>query len=187
MENNSSQAERVLREMEEEAKKSYFPIVGPEKGAIITDVILRLNPKRILEVGTLFGYSTILIGKNLGIGVEIITVEIDKEEAAKAKENLERAEILPDVKILLGDASGILPTLNGFFDFVFLDAVKTDNFEYLKAIENKLKKGSVIIADNAGIMRQQMKEYLDYVKSSGKYESLYFPCGSDGLEISYKL
>jgi predicted O-methyltransferase YrrM len=187
MENNFTRADKVLLEMEEEAKKSFLPIVGPEKGVIITDVINRLKPKRTLEIGTLLGYSTILIGKNLSSKAEIVTIEIDKAEAEIAAEKLGQAGILPDVKIFIGDARKILPTIKGVFDLVFLDAVKEENLEYLELIDQKLRKGSVVIADNAGLFEQEMKEYLRCVRYSGKYESKYFPCGQDGLEISVRL
>jgi predicted O-methyltransferase YrrM len=54
-------------------------------------------------------------------------------------------------------------------------------------VEGKLHKGSVIVADNAGIFADEMRDYLDYVRSSGKYGSEYVPMGEDGLEVSVKL
>ena len=70
---------------------------------------------------------------------------------------------------------------------VFIDAAKEEYFEYLRLIERKLHKGSVIVADNAGVSADQMKEYLDYVRSSGKYTSEYMSFGEDGVEVSVKL
>jgi predicted O-methyltransferase YrrM len=77
--------------------------------------------------------------------------------------------------------------LTGKFDMVFIDAAKEEYFDYLKLMEKKLHKGSVIVADNAGIFADQMKEYLDNVRSSGKYTSKYMPFGEDGVEVSVKL
>jgi predicted O-methyltransferase YrrM len=59
--------------------------------------------------------------------------------------------------------------------------------EYLRLVENKLHKGAVVVADNAGIFAGQMRDYLSYVRTSGKYRSRYVPVGEDGLEISVKL
>ncbi len=59
--------------------------------------------------------------------------------------------------------------------------------DYLQLAEDKLRKGTVIVADNAGIFAKQMANYLDYVRSSRKYSSRYIPLGVDGLEITVKL
>jgi len=89
--------------------------------------------------------------------------------------------------VLVGDAIEVLPKLEGKFDLVFIDADKRKYLNYLRLVENKLPKESVIVADNAGIFANQMKDYLDYVRSSGKYRSRYVPVAEDGLEISVKL
>jgi predicted O-methyltransferase YrrM len=70
---------------------------------------------------------------------------------------------------------------------VFIDADKTEYLDYLRLAEDKLHKGSVVVADNAGIFADQMKDYVDYVRSSGRYSSEYVPVGEDGLEVSVKL
>jgi len=187
MENNLNKLDKVLKEMELLAEKELSPIVGPEKGKIIIKIIDEIKPKYILEIGTLFGYSAILMGNKLGEDARLITIEVDREEAEIARGNIERAGITADVDILVGNALDILPKLNNKFDLVFLDAVKEDNINYLRLIEKKLHKGSVLIADNADMMAYQMEDYLDYVRSSGKYESKYIAVADDGLEISTKL
>jgi predicted O-methyltransferase YrrM len=77
--------------------------------------------------------------------------------------------------------------LQGQFDLVFIDAEKKEYIDYLRLVERKLHKGSVVVADNAGIFADQMRQYLDYVRSSGKYRSKYVPVEEDGLEVSVKL
>jgi predicted O-methyltransferase YrrM len=59
--------------------------------------------------------------------------------------------------------------------------------KYLQSVEGKLHEGSVIVADSAGIFADEMRDYLDYVRSSGKYSSRYVSKGEDGLEVSIKL
>jgi len=88
---------------------------------------------------------------------------------------------------MVGDAIKVIPKLTGKFDMVFIDAAKEEYFDYLRLVEKKLHKGSVVVADNAGIFADQMKEYLDYARSSGKYASKYMPFGEDGVEISVRL
>jgi predicted O-methyltransferase YrrM len=81
----------------------------------------------------------------------------------------------------------VIPRLTDKFDMVFIDAARSEYLEYLRLVEDKLHKGSVIVADNQGISADEMKDYLDYVRSSGKYSSKYLPVGGDGLEVSVKL
>lgn len=117
----------------------------------------------------------------------MITIEIHEEEAKAAEPNIMKAEISAKVDVLVGDALEILPKLTGKFDLVFIDATKEEYLQYLRLVEPKLHKGSVLVADNAGIFAEQMKDYLDYVRNSGKYRSTFVSVNEDGLEISEKL
>lgn len=182
-----TKVKQVLEEIEEAAKHSFLPIVGPVKGKILARTISDASPHLVLEVGTLIGYSAILMGKELDRNAEIITIEIHPEEAKEAEMNIKRAEIAPKVTVLVGDAIKIIPTLKDCYDAVFIDAEKSEYYTYLRLMENKLDKGTVIVADNAGIFAEQMQNYLEYVRKSGNYQSRYVPVGNDGLEISIKL
>jgi predicted O-methyltransferase YrrM len=168
-------------------QKKFLPIVGPHKGQVLVEVIRSVKPKRVLEVGTLIGYSAILIGKELESKANLITIEIHADEAEMARENIRRAEVPPTIDVIVGDAVKVIPKLTDKFDMVFIDAEKREYLEYLRLVEARLHKGSVIVADNAGIFADQMRDYLDYVRSSGKYSSKYVPVGEDGLEVSVKL
>jgi predicted O-methyltransferase YrrM len=180
-------ADEVLLLIEKISEKNFLPIIGPHKGKILLGEIRKLNPQRLLEVGTLIGYSAILMGKELEDKAEIVTIEIHQDEAELAGKNIVRANIPAKVKIIVGDALQVIPTLMGQFDFAFIDAEKSEYFQYLKLAENKLHKGTVVFADNAGIFADQMGDYLDYVRNSGKYKSRYKQVGDDGVEISVKL
>lgn len=182
-----SKADKILKEIERMTRRRFLPIIGPRKGQVLVEVILEIKPKRILEVGTLIGYSAILMGKELERDAHLITIEIDEDEAKMARENTSRAEIPPTIDVILGDAIEVIPKLTGRFDMVFIDADKTEYLEYLRLVEEKLHKGTVVVVDNAGIFANQMKDYLDYVRSSGKYSSRYLPVDEDGLEASVKL
>ena len=191
-----SKAEKILKEIEDEARrKRFLPIVGPNRGQILVRSIHEKKPKRVLEVGTLVGYSAILMGKELERDAHLITIEIDANNARIAEENIRKAEIPPTVEVLVGDAIEVIPRLKGPFDLSFIDATKTEYLNYLRLIEDKLRKGSVIVADNV----VRAPSYLNYVRSSEKYSSRFEcvdgtvltpPCGSyqgNGLEISIKL
>jgi predicted O-methyltransferase YrrM len=182
-----SGAEEVLRQIEQMSEMNFLPIIGPQKGKILADEIRKLKPKHVLEVGTLIGYSVILMGKELDDKAEIVTIEIHRNEAELAGENIVRANIEAKVKIIAGDALQVIPTLTGQFDFIFIDAEKTEYFKYLKLVEDKLREGAVVFADNALIFADQMSDYLDYVRNSGKYQSRFIKVGEDGVEISIRL
>jgi predicted O-methyltransferase YrrM len=182
-----SSAMEVLRQIEEEAQRKFLPIVGPRKGKILAEEVRKAKPRHVLEVGTLIGYSAILMGKELDENAEIVTIEIHRGEAKIAGENVLRANIPPKVTIITGDAIEVIPTLNGPFEFAFIDADKSEYLQYLCLAENKFHKGTVVVADNAGIFADQMSDYLDYVRNSGRYKSRYVQVGDDGVEISVKL
>jgi len=182
-----TKADDVLKRIEEKAERRFLPIIGPDKGRILADVTRRIKPKRILEVGTLVGYSAIIMAKELESDAEIITIEINEAKAETAQENIKAAEVKPKVKVLVGDALDIIPKLKGKFNLVFLDATKSEYLDYLKLVEDKLDIGSVIVADNAGIFAYSMREYLDYVRNSERYESRFIPVNGDGLEVSTRL
>jgi predicted O-methyltransferase YrrM len=182
-----NKVDTILRKIEKRAHNEFLPIVGPEKGQILAEEIRKAKPKRVLEVGTLIGYSAILMGKELDKNAQMITIEIHDEEAKTAEENIRKAKIPPKVEVITGDAIQVIPKLESDFDFAFIDAEKTEYLDYLRLVEDKLRKGTVIVADNAGIFAKQMRDYLEHVRTSGKYSSKYVQVGVDGLEISVKL
>jgi predicted O-methyltransferase YrrM len=186
-------ADIVLREIEEMGKRSFIPSIGPVKGRILADVVRDLKPRKILEVGSLYGYSAILIAKNSPAGAEITTVEKSPEHARITEQNVERAQLENQIKIIQGDAKEILPKLPGPFDLVFLDAEKSQYLDYLNAVENKLHQGTVIVADNVGVFKDQMTNYLNYVRNTGRFKSRtvdtlleFSDTTKDAMEISVK-
>ena len=133
------------------SEKKLLSIVGPRRGKVLVEVIRTVKPKRVLEIGTLIGYSAILMGKELGSDTHMVTIEIHADEAAMAEENINKAKIKPTIDVLVGNALQILPRLEGEFDMVFIDANKREYKDYLRLIEDKLHGGSVLVVDNAGI------------------------------------
>jgi len=180
----------VLSELEEIAKKDFLPSIGPIKGEIIEDIINKYKPNKILEIGTLHGYSAILMANfllslnndksyknNYYNNKEIIVtcLEIDQQLADIAKNNIEQAGLSDRIEVITGDALKIIPTLKNQyrFDLVFIDAVKNHYLRYLKLIEDNglLNNKSVIVADNVLIYENEMKDYLNYVRNSSRYNS----------------
>lgn len=179
-----NRAEEILLEIEDLSTQQFLPIVGPVKGKVLADLVRNKKPRRVLEIGTLVGYSAILMAKNLSGEGKITSVEINPELAQIARENIKRAGFEDKVEIIVGDALEVLPKLSESLDFVFIDAAKEEYLSYLKLIEDKLSPGAVIVADNAKIFAEAMSDYLSYVRDSGKYKSQFIDCGEDGLEVS---
>lgn len=171
------QIPNVLRELEQLAKREHLPSIGPIKGKIISEIIQKYKPTTILEIGTLHGYSAILMTALLldyYHDAKLITIEIEKNLADIARKNIGKAGLAHKIEVVCGNALDVIPTLTAYkFDLIFLDAVKSEYLQYLKLIEvNELmKKGSVVIADNVLLYENEMKDYLEYVRNSGRYDS----------------
>jgi len=190
----SDPADVVLKEIEAIGQRSFIPSIGPVKGKILAEIVRKTRPKRILEVGALYGYSAILMAKNSPSGVEIVSVEKNPEHVRIAKENIKRANMERSIRVVEGDGRTELGKLTGSFDIVFLDAEKTQYLAYLKAVERNLHKGNVVVADNVGIFKDQMQDYLEYVRKKGPYKSRtvetlleFSDTTKDAMEISEKL
>jgi predicted O-methyltransferase YrrM len=182
-----SPADKVLEQIEEVAHREFLPIIGPVRGKLLTEEIRKAKPRYVLEFGTLIGYSTILMAKELDSHAELVSIEMHQDEAELALLNIQRAQIKGKIEIIIGNVLDVVPTLRGLFEFVFIDAEKSEYRRYLELVEPKLAPGAVLFADNAGIFADAMAEYLDYVRNSGKYSSRYVQAGDDGVEISVKL
>jgi predicted O-methyltransferase YrrM len=194
MKKPSDLADVVLREIEAIGEHSFIPSIGPVKGKILAEIVKKTKPKRILEVGALYGYSAILMAKNSPPGVKIVSVEKNPEHVHIATKNIKRANMEEKITMIEGDGRTELQKLTGSFDLVFLDAEKTQYLAYLKALEKNLHVGSVIVADNVGIFKDQMQDYLEYVRSKGPYKSRtvetlleFSDTTKDAMEISEKL
>jgi len=174
MARNNEQISSLLRDLEQIAKSEHLPTIGPIKGKIISDIIKRYQPTKILEIGTLHGYSAILMMDLLFDDGKLITIEIDKNLADIARKNIAKAGLSNKIDVISGNALEVIPTLTGYkFDLIFLDAAKSEYLQYLRLLEEKhlMKKDSVVVADNVILFENEMKDYLEYVRSSDRYKS----------------
>lgn len=139
--------------LEASAAAGLPPIhVAPNQGKLLWLLARLQGARRILEVGTLGGYSTVWLARALPPGGRLITLEADPRHAEVARANLERAGLAGVVEVRLGRALDTLPRLaaegQGPFDLVFLDADKPSTAEYLRWALELTRPGSLIVADN---------------------------------------
>lgn len=124
--------------------------VGPEEGKLLQMLVVASGGQRVLEIGTLGGYSAIWMGRGLVPGGRLITLEISPAHAAFARDFIGRAGLGEQVKVRVGPATEILPTLvpEGPFDLAFIDANKDDYLEYLEWCLRLVRPGGWIAAHN---------------------------------------
>ena len=123
--------------------------VSPAHGKLLWMLARLQNARRILEVGTLGGYSTIWLARGLAAGGRLITLEALEKHAAVARSNLERAGVSKVVDVRVGQALATLPTVKeGPFDLAFIDADKQNNAEYFAWALKLSRPGSLIVIDN---------------------------------------
>jgi len=124
--------------------------VAPVAGKLLHLLARISGARRILEIGTLAGYSTIWLARALPEGGEVVTIEAEPHHAEIARANLERAGVAERVDIRVGGAIDVLPTLLPGFDLVFIDADKERNTAYLDWAARLGRPGTVIVLDNIG-------------------------------------
>jgi len=192
----SSSRRRVLYSLEKMAEKQFIPSIGPIKGRIIASIISKYKPKNILEIGTLYGYSAILMADILPGDGKVVTIEMDKQIADIARKNISDADLLHKVTVIVGNALEVIPKLEWKFDMLFLDAAKDEYLKYLKAAEKQTlrKNGGIVVADNVEVSKNEVRDYLDYVRNSGLYKSKtmettleFTPNVKDAIEVSIKV
>lgn len=139
----------VLSEMEEIAERDEIPIVGPLVGRLLYLIVTLTGARRVLELGSAIGYSTLWLAKGVGEGGEVIFTDWGEENAARAKKFFRRAGVDRRIEIHTGEALEIVDRLEGEFDLIFNDV---DKHFYPKVFEKaipRLRTGGVLVSDNA--------------------------------------
>lgn len=137
-----------LEELEQTALETGVPVIRREMQSFIKTLLAMKKPKRILEVGTAVGFSTLLMCEYGPSDLQITTIENYEKRIPIAKENFEKAEREAQITLLEGDAGEILKTLSGTYDFIFMDAAKGQYINWLPDILRLMEKGSVLVSDN---------------------------------------
>ena len=138
----------LLEQMEKFAADHDHPIADPEVAQLMRVLLRAKKPKHIIEVGTNIGYSVVVMGRECDRSATLETIELDRNTLAVAKRFVGEASLDCNVVFHQGAALDVLPTLEGPFDFVFIDCVKTEYGDYLDALWPKLERGAMIVCDN---------------------------------------
>ena len=201
---------RVLKRLEKKSnyeEKNFDKIPHDERMLAITkdtgifyNTILRMQkPKRILEIGTSTGYSSLWFADAvLGLKTEILTIEQSQKKIDMATRNFKSAGVSKIIQIKQGNAKDVLNQMlkefrknksRKYFDFVFIDADKEEYGFYFDASLKMLKRGGIIAADNIIYPKRfqtYIKKYMDYVYAKKNIQTSIIPIGN-GQQISIKI
>ena len=193
---------RILDAVEREALDSYVPIIRKEMQSFLKLLLAMTKPKRILEVGTAVGFSSILMAEYDPVPCEIVTIENYEKRIPIARENFKRAGKESVITLLTGDAKEVLPTIEEPFDFIFMDAAKGQYIHFLPEVLRLLKSGGTLISDNVlqdgdiiqsrfavtrrnRTIHKRMREYLYTLTHHEELTTAVLPIG-DGITVSVK-
>ncbi|HAL57342.1 MAG TPA: O-methyltransferase [Bacteroidetes bacterium] len=138
----------VLTEMEMFAEKKDFPIIGPLVGRLLYIVTKGAGARRVLELGSGFGYSAYWFAKAVGKDGTVVCTEGSEENQELAQGFFRRGRITERIEFLVGDALKLIDKLDGEFDIVFVDIDKASYPKALKKAVHKIRKGGLLIADD---------------------------------------
>ena len=146
--------------------------VSAQQGKFLSLLAGAIQARRILEIGTLGGFSTIWLARGAGPQGSVVTLEYEPKHAEVARANLERAGVADRVEVIVGAALDTLPTLNGGpFDLVFIDADKENYVAYLEWAVRLARPGALIVADNV-IRQGQVLDPQDNAQARAVRETL---------------
>ena len=189
-----------LQELEAQALANRVPIIRRDMQSFMRMLLAMKQPKRILEVGTAVGFSTLLMCEYGPEDLKITTIENYEKRIPVAKENFRRAGRESQITLLEGDAGEILKELTGTFDMIFMDAAKGQYINWLPDV--LMEEGSVLVSDNVlqegdlieshylverrnRTIYKRMREYLWQLTHSPILRTSVLPLG-DGAAVSIK-
>src|SRR3954465_12676439 len=143
--------DELLATLREEADRTGLPpiAISSDEGRLLQVLLTAINARRVLEVGTLGGYSAICMARALPPGGRLLSIEIEEKHAAFARKYVDRAGLSDRIEIRVGRALEVLPSLDGErFDAVFIDADKEPMPTYFEWALRLLRPGGLVIADN---------------------------------------
>ncbi|WP_297691352.1 O-methyltransferase [Phenylobacterium sp.] len=142
--------DEILDQALSDARAAGLPMinVAPNQGKLLAMLAELVGARRILEIGTLAGYSAIWMARALPPDGQLVTLEYEPKHAEVARRNIERAGLAGRIEIRVGAALETLPHLRGPFDLVFIDADKPSNPDYFEWALKLSRPGGLIVVDN---------------------------------------
>lgn len=134
---------------------------GHLQGRFLSFISRMIRPKSILEIGTYTGYSALCLAEGLVSGGSLFTIDINEELESRVRSYFQEAGMNDTIHYFVGDASEIISTLSGPFDFVFLDADKENYAQYFDLVIAKIPSGGFILADNVLWSGKVLHQKLD--------------------------
>jgi len=194
--------DQLLKEIEVQSLRETIPIITPSVGNYLAGLVRISRARRILEIGTAIGYSTLwLAGAAAQTGGQITTIDLNIDRLTRALKYFEQAGVAERIIALAGDARAILPALDGTFDFVFIDAAKGEYLEYLELVYPLLSQGGLLVVDNVlfrgwvvpgavfaakyNRLVNGVREFLQKLCADSQFKTSILPLG-DGLAVSIK-
>lgn len=134
--------------LENEGKEDNIPMIGKGVQNFLVVLMELVRPKRILELGTAYGFSAVLMARYNPYLEELVTIENYEKRIVKAKENFKRLNLEDKITLLEGDACDMVQSLQGEFDFIFMDAAKGQYDKVWPVVRNLVKPGGIIVTDD---------------------------------------
>ena len=181
------QLRRLLSQMD--AKGAQFWSVPRKDGELLQFLVKATRARNVLEVGTSHGYSAIWMGLGLEeTGGRLTTIEIDPVRHDLARRHVSEAGLSQRITLIKGDAHGVVTTLDGPFDFVFLDADKEGQVDYFKKVyPGKLARGGILAVHNAIRQASSMGDYLNMMRQHPDFDTVTVSATmDDGFCLSYR-
>ena len=192
----------LLETIESEARAADVPIIRREMQSFLKVLLMLKKPARVLEVGTAVGFSALLMSEYVPEECRITTIENYEKRIPIARENFRRAGKEEQITLIEGDAAEVLKTLDGSYDFIFMDAAKGQYIHYLPDILRLLSPGGCLVSDNVmqdgdviesrfaverrnRTIHARMREYLYELKHNDALTTSIIPLG-DGVAVSIK-
>lgn len=189
----------VLRELREYCYTHYknsSMLSGFYQGRLLSMLSRMIQPRKVLEIGTYLGYSTICLAEGLAEGGEVVSLDINEETNRVAQSFIDRTQYRDRIQLRLGEAAFILPHVAGPYDLVFIDADKPNYSNYYNLVFDKVRPGGFIVADNvlwSGRVLEEEKDeetqalhnFNKMVLADDRVENLLLPI-RDGLMVVCK-
>ena len=195
--------EQVLESIRADGLAAGLPLVDAATARLLRALVISLGARHILEIGTAIGYSATCMALALPPDGELLTMELDADRAATARQNFLRAGVDARVNVIVGDASRFLHKVAGPFDLIFQDGSKQLYEPLLDRLVDRLRPGGVLVTDNVlwhgevvdGFIdpperdqrdTEAIRHYNDRLAADTRLLTTFLPLG-DGVALSVKL